>query len=57
MQPKGMQVTCGTLQKNSNLKFFEISSTPLHGAVDQDLRSKLHLPKHTSKPPMGPCWY
>ena len=29
-------------QKNLNLKFVEILSTPCHGAVDQDWRSKLH---------------
>ena len=39
--------------KNLNLKFIEISSTPWCGAVDQEWRSKLHAPKHTSSPPGG----
>ena len=34
--------------KDLNLKFIEISSTPWHGAVNQDWRSKLCAPKHTS---------
>ena len=28
-------------------------STPWHGAVDQDWRSKMHVPKCTSQPPDG----
>ena len=41
--------------ENLNLKFIEISSTPWHGAVDQDWQSKLHAPKYTSQPPDWPC--
>ena len=37
MQPKSIQVTHVTI--NTNLKFIENSSTPWHGAVDQDWRS------------------
>ena len=29
------------------------SSTPWHGTVDQDWRSKMHAPKYTSQPPDG----
>ena len=63
IQQKGIQVTCGVSQ-NLNLKFIEMSSTPWHGAVDQDWRSKSHAQKHASQPPDGsalallslPCW-
>ena len=34
--------------RNSNLNFVENSSTPWHGAVDQDWRSKTH-----ARPPDG----
>ena len=34
--------------KNLNLKFINISSTPWHGAMDQDWRSKSHAQKCTS---------
>ena len=34
--------------KDSNLKFMETLSTPWHGAVNQDWRSKLCAPKYAS---------
>ena len=51
MQPKGIQVTHGTLQKFKFLKFIKISSTLWHGAVDQDFRSKSFALKCASQPP------
>ena len=41
--------------ENLNLKLIEISSTPWHGAVDQDWRSKLHAPNCTRQPPDWTC--
>ena len=51
--------------KKFEFKFHENSSSPWHGAVDQDWRSKMHVPKHTSRPPDGsilallsmPSWF
>ena len=50
MQPKSIQVTHGTSQK---FKFEFHLSTPWRGAVDQDWRSKTHVPKCASQPPDG----
>ena len=36
-----------------NLNFIKNLSTPWHGSVDQDWRSKMHALKHTSQPPDG----
>ena len=41
------------ITRNLNLNFIENSSTPWHGAVDQDWRSKTHAPKHANQPPDG----
>ena len=63
VQPRSMQVTHGgwsgsvttwytsytwNVGRNLNLKLIEILSTPCHGAVDQDWRSTLCVPKCTS---------
>ena len=37
--------------RNLNLNFIKNLSTPCHGAVDQDQRSKAHVPKHANQPP------
>ena len=37
--------------RNLNLNFVKNSSTPWHGAVDQDWRSKMCVLKHASQPP------
>ena len=37
--------------RNLNLNFVKNLSTPWHGAVDQDWRSKMHVLKHTSQLP------
>ena len=37
--------------RNMNLKFIKNLSTPWHGPVDQDWRSKSHVLKGTSQPP------
>ena len=52
MQLKGVQVSHGMSQKF----LFEIcqnTSSPCHGAVDQDWRSKSCVPEHASQPPDG----
>ena len=36
------------IARNLILNFVENSSTPWHGAVDQDWRSKMHAPTHAS---------
>ena len=45
MQPKGMQVTCRTLQK---FEFEFHQNPPWLGTVDQDWRSKSYAPKCAS---------
>ena len=37
------------------MKLVKILSTPWHGAVDQDWRSRSHATKHASQPPDWPC--
>ena len=36
------------ITRNSNMNFVKNLSTPWHGAVDQDWRSKMHVLKHAS---------
>ena len=47
---RGFSTTHGTSQEK--VEFHQkYLSTPWHGAVDQDWRSKTHVPKHASQPP------
>ena len=39
------------MECHNEFEFEFHSSTPWHGAVDQDWRSKTHAPKHASQPP------
>ena len=41
------------LEHHNRFEFEFHSSTPWHGAVDQDWRSKMHVLKHASRPPDG----
>ena len=41
------------MERRNEFQFEFHSSTPWRGAVDQDWRSKMHVPKHTSRPPDG----
>ena len=41
---------------NLNLNFIKNSSTPWHGAVDQDWRSKMHVLNAPANHLMGPWW-
>ena len=41
------------VSRNSNLNFVKNSSTPWHSAVDQDWRSKMHVPQHANQLPDG----
>ena len=41
------------MECRNEFKFEFHSSTPWHGAVDQDWRSKMHAPKRASQSPDG----
>ena len=47
---KKLHVQC---LKKFEFKFVKNSSTPWHNAVDQDWRSKMHVPKHANQLPDG----
>ena len=50
MQLKGVKVTHGMPQE-FEFEIHKIFSSPWHGAVEQDWRSKSHVLKCTSQPP------
>ena len=41
------------MERRNEFEFELHLSTPWHGAVDQDWRSKMPVPKSTSRPPDG----